>query len=86
MDETLIKQYTEFLKRISNQTFFTKSKYFTEEEVKEAFKKFGCNTTSNFSNLLDIIVEENFNGSTSHSLRKDSLGMIEYLEGVFKPK
>ena len=63
-----------------------KSQYFTDVEVKEAFKRFGCNTTSNFGGLLDIVVEENFMGKTSNSLRKDSIGMIEYLETVYNIK
>ena len=62
------------------------SKYFTQSEVKEAFKKFGCNTTENFGLLLDTVVEENFMGPTTISLRKDTIGMVEYLKEVYKPQ
>jgi hypothetical protein len=35
---------------------------------------------------LDTVVEENFMGDTTNSLRKDTLGMIEYLEEVYRKK
>ena len=63
-----------------------KSKYFSKQEMEEAFKRFGCNTTSNFANVIDTVVEENFMGDTTNSLRKDTLGMVEYLERVYRKK
>ena len=44
------------------------SKYFTKREVDEAFTRFGCNTTDNFAKLLDVVVEENFEGDTTKIL------------------
>ena len=65
------------------------SKYFTKTEVEEALKRFGCNTLKpdlSFPKLLDTVVDENFMGETTHNLRKDTIGMIDYLEEVYRQK